>query len=162
MIQQPNPTLLNINTLSTPLNLSDPNRVPTACTDHVLGKSNQITIFDQRQRSNQMITISPDAVQCSYSDCVRPSMTRMSPWSSRIEEETSPGSRRRTLNFTEFPKLKLTMSSGEFCGPNKGSFSLCQGIHDPEPEYRFRFTPLAHPSYHTRVTRRVRPSPTNQ
>ena len=85
---------------------------------------------------------SPDAAQCSYSDWARPSMTRMSPWSSRIEDSTSPGARRRTLNFTEFRKLKLTMSLGEFCGPNKGSLSLCQRMYDPEPEYWFRFTPV--------------------
>ena len=57
--------------------------------------------------------------------------------------------RRRTMNSTEFPKLKLTMSLGEFCGPNNDSLSLCQGIHEPVLEYRFRFTsvgtfPLAH------------------
>ena len=49
---------------------------------------------------------------------------------------------RRTLNSTEFPKLKLTMSLGKFCGPNKGSLSLCQGICEPEPEYWFKFTPV--------------------
>ena len=74
---------------------------------------------------------------------------RMSPLSSRIEEGTSPGARRSTLNSTELPKLKLTMSLGKFCGPNKGSLSLCQGIHDLEPAYQFKFTavgtfPLAH------------------
>ena len=69
-------------------------------------------------------------------------MTRMSPWSSRIEEGTLPGARRRTMNSTDFPKLKLTMSLGKFVGPNEDSLSLCQGIHDPEPEYRFRFTPV--------------------
>ena len=26
--------------------------------------------------------------------------------------------------------------------PNKGSLSQCHGIHDPSPEYRFRFTPV--------------------
>ena len=46
------------------------------------------------------------------------------------------------MNSTEFPKLKLTMSSGKFCGPNKGSLSLCQRINDPEPAYWFRFTPV--------------------
>ena len=85
---------------------------------------------------------SPDAVQCSYSDWARPSMTRMSPWSSLIEEGTSPGARRRTLNSTEFPKHKLIMSLGEYCGPNKGSLSLCQRMCDPGPAYWFRFTPV--------------------
>ena len=33
---------------------------------------------------------SPDAVQCTYSVCVRPSMTRRSPWSNVIREGTSP------------------------------------------------------------------------
>ena len=69
-------------------------------------------------------------------------MTRMSPWSSRIEEGTLPGARRRTLNSTEFHKLKLTMSSGEFCGPNKGSISLCQRKSDPGQAYWFRFSPV--------------------
>ena len=81
-------------------------------------------------------------MQCSQSDWARPSMTRKSPWSSRIEEGTLPGARRRTMNSTEFPKLKLTMSLGEFCGPNKGSLSLCQRINDPGPAYWFRFTPV--------------------
>ena len=31
---------------------------------------------------------SPETVRCSYSDCARPSMTRLSPWSSLIGEET--------------------------------------------------------------------------
>ena len=91
---------------------------------------------------------SPDAVQCTYSDCVRPSMTRRSPWSNVIREGTLPCAR-RTLNSTELPKLILTMSLGAFCGPNKGSLSLCQGIHDPEAEYRFKFTPVGiSPSAH--------------
>ena len=84
---------------------------------------------------------SPDAVQCTYSDCVRPSMTRRSPWSNVIREGTLPRPR-RTLNSTELPKLILTMSLGEFCGPNKGSLSLCQRIHELGPEYRFKFTPV--------------------
>ena len=50
--------------------------------------------------------------------------------------------RRRTMNSSEFPKLKLTMSLGEFCGPNKGSLSLCQRIIDPGQAYWFRFTPV--------------------
>ena len=69
-------------------------------------------------------------------------MTRTSPWSSRIEEGTLPGARRRAMNSTEFPGLKLTLSFGEFCGPNKGSLSLCQRISDPGPAYWFRFTPV--------------------
>ena len=85
---------------------------------------------------------SSDAVQCSYSDWARPSMTRTSPWSIRFEEGKLPDTRRRTMNSTEFPKLKLTMSLGEFCGPNKGSLSLCQRINDPGPAYWFRFTPV--------------------
>ena len=84
---------------------------------------------------------SPDAVQCTYSDCVRPSMARRSPWSNVIREGTLPRPR-RTLNSTELPKLILTMSLGEFCGPNKGSLSLCQRIHELGPEYRFKFTPV--------------------
>ena len=84
---------------------------------------------------------SPDAVQCTYSDCVRPSMTRRSPWSNVIREGTLPCPR-RTLNSTELPKLILTMSLGAFCGPNKGSLSLCQRIHELGPEYRFKFTPV--------------------
>ena len=52
------------------------------------------------------------------------------------------GARRRTMNSTEFPKLKLTMSLGEFCGPNKGSLSLCRRMGDPGPAYWFRFTPV--------------------
>ena len=95
---------------------------------------------------------SPDAVQCTYSDCVRPSMTRRSPWSNVIREGTLPRPR-RTLNSTELPKLILTMSLGEFCGPNKGSLSLCQRIHELGPEYRFKFTP---------VGRRRRPHPRRQ
>ena len=83
-----------------------------------------------------------DVVQCSYSEWARPSMTRTSPWSSRIEEGTLPSARRRTMNSTEFPKPKLTMSLGEFCGPNKGLLSLCQRISDPGPAYWFRFTPV--------------------
>ena len=50
LIQQPNPTLLNINILSMTFDLSDTNRLPAASTDHVPGKSNQITIFYQKQR----------------------------------------------------------------------------------------------------------------
>ena len=88
---------------------------------------------------------SSDAVQCSYSDWAGPSMTRTSPWSSRIEEGKLPAARRRTMNPTEFPKLKLTTSLGEFCGPNKGSLSLCQRINDPGPAYWFRFTPVGPP-----------------
>ena len=84
---------------------------------------------------------SPDAVQCTYSDCVRPSMTRRSPWSNVIREGTLLRPR-RTLNSTELPKLMLTMSLGEFCGPNKGSLSLCQRIHELGPEYWFKFTPV--------------------
>ena len=58
--------------------------------------------------------------------------------------------RRRTMNSTEFPKLKLTMSLGKFCGPNKGSLSLCQRINDPEPGVLVQVHSLvAHPSYHT-------------
>ena len=53
-----------------------------------------------------------------------------------------PGARRCTSNSTEFPKLKLTMSFGAFCGPNKGSLSLCQRIHELGPEYRFKFPPV--------------------
>ena len=71
---------------------------------------------------------SPDAVQCTYSDCVEPSMTRRLPWSNVIREGTLP--------------CPLTMSLGEFCGPNKGSSSLCQRIHELGPEYRFKFTPV--------------------
>ena len=67
-------------------------------------------------------------------------MTRTSPWSSRIEEGTLRDARRRTMNSTEFPKLKLTMSLGKFCGPNKGSI-LNQRTGSGSP-------PLAHPSYH--------------
>ena len=85
---------------------------------------------------------SPDAVQCTYSDCVRPSMTRRSPWSNAIREGTSPCPRRRTLKSTELPKLILTMSLGAFCGPNKGSLSLCQRINELGPEYQFKFTPV--------------------
>ena len=86
---------------------------------------------------------SPDAVQCTYSDCVRPSMTRRSPWSSRNQKRVHlPCPRRRTLNSTELPKLILTMSLGAFCGPNKGSLSLCQRIHELGPEHRFKFTPV--------------------
>ena len=84
----------------------------------------------------------PCTGQCSYSERAGPSMTRTSPWSSRIEEGTLPDARRRTMNSTEFPKLKLTMSLGKFCGPNKDSLSLCQRTHDPEPAYWFRFTPV--------------------
>ena len=83
---------------------------------------------------------SPDAVQCTYSNCDRPSMTRRSPWSNVLTEGTLPRPR-RTLNSTELPKLILTMSFGEFCGPNKGSLSLCQRIYELGPEYRFKFTP---------------------
>ena len=75
---------------------------------------------------------SPGIVQCKYSDCAEPSMTRTSPWSSVIEEVTLSDTR-RTLNSTGFPKLKLTMSLGESCGPNKYSLSLCQRTHDLEP-----------------------------
>ena len=92
---------------------------------------------------------SPDAVQCTYSDCVRPSMTRRSPWSNVIREGTLPRPR-RILNSTELPKLILTMSLGEFCGPNKGSISLSSSH------------PLAIPSCHTKATRGARPCPTNQ
>ena len=80
-------------------------------------------------------------MQCTYSDCVRPSMTRRSPWSNVIGEGI-PHRPRRTLNSTELPKLILTMSLGEFCGPNKGSLSLCQPIDELGPEYRFKFTPV--------------------
>ena len=66
---------------------------------------------------------SPDAVQCTFSDCVRP----------------SNGIRG---NFTLHATQILTMSSGAFCGPNKGSLSLCQRIHQFGPEYRFKFTPV--------------------
>ena len=61
---------------------------------------------------------------------------------SRIGEGTLP--RRATTHHElhRIPKLKLQMRLGEFCGPNKGLLSLCQGIHDPEPEYRFSFTPV--------------------
>ena len=58
---------------------------------------------------------------------------------------TLPGARRRTMNSTEFPKLKLPMSLEEFCRPNKGSFSLCQRKSDPGPAYWFRFTPVVAP-----------------
>ena len=61
---------------------------------------------------------------------------------SRIEEGKLPDARRRTMNSTEFPKLKLTMNLGKYCGPNKGSLSLCQRMCDPGPEYRFKFTPV--------------------
>ena len=84
---------------------------------------------------------SPDAVQCTYSDCVRPSMTRRSPWSNVIREGTLPCPR-RTLNSTELPKLMLTMTLGAFCGTNKGSLSPRQRIHELGPEYRFKFTPV--------------------
>ena len=77
----------------------------------------------------------PDAVQCTYSDCVGPSMTRRSPWSNVIREGTLPCPRRRTLKSTELPKLILTMSLGAFCGPNKGSLSLCQRINELGPGY---------------------------
>ena len=77
-----------------------------------------------------------------YVRLTRGSMTKTSPWSSRIEEGTLPGARRRTMNSTEFPKLKLTMSFGEFCGPNKGSLSLCQRMCEPGAAYWFRFTPV--------------------
>ena len=40
-------------------------------------------------------------------------------------------------------ELTLTMTSGKFCGPNKGSSSQCQRMSDPKPAHRFRFTPLA-------------------
>ena len=69
-------------------------------------------------------------------------MTRRSPWSNVIREGTLPCPRRRTLNSTELPKLILTMSLGAFCGPNKGSLSLCQRIHELGLEYRFKFTPV--------------------
>ena len=49
--------------------------------------------------------------------------------------------RATNLELREWPKLILTMKFGEFCGPNKNSLSLCQGMHESEPEYRFRFTP---------------------
>ena len=53
------------------------------------------------------------------------------------------------LELTELPQLKLTMSLGKFCGPNKGSLSLYKRINDPQSAYRFNLTsvgtfPLAH------------------
>ena len=50
---------------------------------------------------------SPGTVRCAYSDCAEPSMTRWSPWSSVIEEETLRDAR-RTWNTTEWSKLILT------------------------------------------------------
>ena len=79
---------------------------------------------------------SPDAVQCSYSDWARPSMTERHRGLAESKRE------KRTMNSTEFHKLKLTMSLEEFCGPNMGSLSLCQRISDPGPAYWFRFTPV--------------------
>ena len=69
-------------------------------------------------------------------------MKSTSTWSSRIEQGKLPDARRGTMNSTECPKLKQKMSLGEFCGPNKGSLSLCQRINDPGPAYWFRFTPV--------------------
>ena len=60
----------------------------------------------------------PDTVQCSHSNWTRPSMTKRSPWSSRIEEGSSPSARRRTWNSTALPELTLTVSFGDFCGSN--------------------------------------------
>ena len=45
LIHQPNPTLLNINIFSMPFNLCDPNPLSAPGTNHVPGKSDQITIL---------------------------------------------------------------------------------------------------------------------
>ena len=62
-----------------------------------------------------------------------PSMTRRSPWSSRIEEGAAPSARRRTWKSQGQPELVLTVSSGEFCGLNKGSLSQCQVLNRRTP-----------------------------
>ena len=56
-ILNPNTTLININIRGMTLNISDPDRTLPASTDHVLSKSNQIPIFDQRQRLGEAVTI---------------------------------------------------------------------------------------------------------
>ena len=85
---------------------------------------------------------SSDAVECSYSYWVRPSMTSRSPWSNRIWEGVFSGARRRNLNRAECPRLILTMTFGSNGDPNKRPLSRSHGIHDPSPENRFRFTPV--------------------
>ena len=84
---------------------------------------------------------SPDTIRCTYSDWAGPSMTRRTPQSSRIEEGTSSGAQRR-------------MSSGEFCGPNKGSFSQCQWMCDPKKRSGLGSLPLAPPPSHTTQTKK--------
>ena len=53
LIQEPNPTLLNINIFNMPLNLSDSNRLSATGANHVLGKSNR---FDQAIRPTPLAT----------------------------------------------------------------------------------------------------------
>ena len=63
--------------------------------------------------------------------------------------DDAPGTPQNFLNSN------LTMSLGQFCGPNKGSLSLCQRIRDPGPAHWFRFTRRWHiPSYHTKVIKK--------
>ena len=86
---------------------------------------------------------------------------QQAPWSSRIVEGAQPCSRRRTSNSAEFPKLMLTISSGEFCGLNKGSSPRCLGMWVPELACQFRFTPHGTSFLHTMEKEGVRPSVTN-
>ena len=55
------------------------------------------------------------------------------------------------------------MRLGEFCGPNKGSLSLCRGMCDPKPAYRLRFTSAGTSHFaHHGDKKGVRPCTTNQ
>ena len=94
------------------------------------------------ERKDNVRTLQPRHSTCTYSDWARPSMSKRSPWSSLIGDGTSSGARRRTWNSTEQLQIILTLSLGEFCGPNKGSLSQCQGMCDSKPAHRFRFIPV--------------------
>ena len=76
LINQSNSSMLNIIILSMTLHLRNPNRFTTPSTNHVLDKSNQIAILNQRKRLSQAIGIKQTTNATDNIKVVNSQMTR--------------------------------------------------------------------------------------